>query len=130
MVTMWGGWLLLLDFHYFAALVLSAVRAHAVRQFGLMAVGTFGHPGSFQRIVRAARLGAPGGVASFRIRHFISSKCFQVLQTLQGSPPAAGMHVLAIARRFIAVGAARRTDPFTILAANTLHGHYQQDLLA
>src|SRR5208283_4435604 len=91
MVTMLGRWLLLLDFHYFAALVLSAVRAHAVRQLGLMTVGAFGHPGSFQRIMRAASLGPPRGVASFRIRHFSTSKslprnagfskCFQVFQT-------------------------------------------------
>jgi hypothetical protein len=65
MVTMWGGWLLLLDFHYFAALVLSAVRAYAMRQLGLMAVGTFGHPRRFQRIVRAAILvRARSGVVS------------------------------------------------------------------
>src|SRR5580658_3802808 len=74
MVTMLGGWLLLLDFHYFAAFVLSAVRAHAMRQFGLMTVGAFGHPRSLQRIVRAAILCAARGVASFRIRHFGSSK--------------------------------------------------------
>jgi hypothetical protein len=59
MVTMLGGWLLLLDFHYFAALVLSAVRAYAMRQLGLMTVGAFGHSGSFQRIVRAAILRPP-----------------------------------------------------------------------
>src|ERR1035438_9192270 len=70
MVTMLGRWLLLLDFHYFAALVLSAVRANAMRQLGLMTVGAFGHPGSFQRIMRTAILGPPRRVASFRIRHF------------------------------------------------------------
>src|ERR1035441_3552874 len=74
MVTMLGGWLLLLDFHYFAALVLSAVRAHAMRQLGLMTVGAFGHPGRFQRIVRTAILCPSRRVASFRIRHFGTSK--------------------------------------------------------
>src|ERR1035438_1103304 len=74
MVTMLGGWLLLLDFHDFAALVLSAVRAHAMRQLGLMTVGAFGHPGRFQRIVRTAILCPSRRVASFRIRHFGTSK--------------------------------------------------------
>ena len=40
-VSIWEPELLLCDFDYFAALVLPAVRAHAVRQFGLVAVGTF-----------------------------------------------------------------------------------------
>ena len=128
-----GGWLLLLDFHYFAALVLSAMRAHPVRQFGLMAVGAFGHPRRFQRIVRAAILvcGARSGVVSdsaFRyLKEFTPElrgfKVFSGLSALQSGPAAAGVLVVAIARRFIAVLAADGTDPLAILAADPLHGH-------
>src|ERR1039457_3871943 len=58
------------------------------------------------------------------------SKCFQVLQTLESGPPVAGPLILAVARRFIAVLAARRTDPSAIFVADSLHGHDQQDLFA
>ena len=140
MVTMWGGWLLLLDFHYFAAFVLSAVRAHAMRQLRFMTVGAFGHPGSFQRIVRAAILGAARGVASFRIRHFVTSKSLPrnrgAFKVFSGPSdlverPTGYRRGLPCSRRAFHCGCCRTwTDPFAILAADSLHGHDQQDLLA
>jgi hypothetical protein len=39
MVSMAGGKLLLFDLDHFATLILSAVRANAVRELGFMAVG-------------------------------------------------------------------------------------------
>src|ERR1700722_19355526 len=74
MVSMAGGGLLLLDLDHFAALILSAVRADTMGELGFMTVGTFGHSRRLQRIVRAAILGAPVGVASFWIRHFSTSR--------------------------------------------------------
>jgi hypothetical protein len=69
--------LLLLDFDYFASLVLAAVRANPVGQFGLVAVRTFRQAGRLQRIVRAAAVRPPLGVSTFRIRHFFkTSKIF------------------------------------------------------
>jgi len=61
--------LFLYDFDHFAALVLSAMRAHTVRQLGLMAVGTLGEARGFQGVVGAAGAGALLGVSTFRIRH-------------------------------------------------------------
>jgi len=61
--------LFLLDFHYFAAFVLAAMRAHAVRELRLVAVRTLGEPGGLQRIVGAAVIRPPLGVSAFWIRH-------------------------------------------------------------
>jgi len=69
MVSMLDRKLLLNNFDYFTALVLSAMRAHTVWQLGLMAVGTLGEARSFQGVVRAAGTGALLGVSTFRIRH-------------------------------------------------------------
>jgi hypothetical protein len=61
--------LLLHDFNDFTALVLTALRAHPVGQFGLMAIRTFRKTGRLQRIMRAAGLGPLVGVSTFGIRH-------------------------------------------------------------
>jgi hypothetical protein len=58
------------DFDYFAALILSAVRAHAVGELLLVAVGALGETHFLEGIVSAAFAGACGGVSTFRIRHF------------------------------------------------------------
>ena len=52
--------LLFSDFDHFAALVFSAVRANAVRQLGLMAVGALRHAGcgAANRACGAPRCGA------------------------------------------------------------------------
>src|SRR5690348_3243396 len=68
--------LLLFDFDDFAPFILAAVWAYAVREFGLVTVGTLGKPGSFQRIMRAAIAGAPLGVSTFGIRHVSSFSLF------------------------------------------------------
>ena len=49
MVTMVSGSLLLFHFDYFAAFVLAAMRAHPVRDLGLMAIGALGQNGPAQR---------------------------------------------------------------------------------
>ena len=69
-----GTGLLLRDFHYFAALILAAVGADAVRLLGLMTVGALRKPGRLQRIVGAAAAGPPLGVATFGIWHGSTSK--------------------------------------------------------
>jgi hypothetical protein len=61
--------LLLIDFNYFAAFVLATVRAHAVRELLLMAVGAFGQAHFLQGVMGAAFAGARGGVSTFWIRH-------------------------------------------------------------
>ena len=62
--------LLLLDFDDFASLVLTAVRADAVGQLGLVAVRALRKAGRLQGVVRAAGGSPFGGVSTFRIRHF------------------------------------------------------------
>jgi hypothetical protein len=64
--------LFLFDFHHFSSLVLAAVGADAVRQFGFVAIGTLGKAGRFQRIVGAAIIRAPLRMSSFRVRHISS----------------------------------------------------------
>ena len=59
-------------FDYFAALVLSALGADAVRLLGLMAIRAFGTGRLAQCIVSAAGLSALVGVSAFRIRHCFS----------------------------------------------------------
>jgi hypothetical protein len=61
--------LLFSDFDDFAAFIFSAVRANAMGQFGLVAIGALGQNGPAQRVVRAAGGGAALGVTSFWIRH-------------------------------------------------------------
>jgi hypothetical protein len=51
--------LLLRDFDHFAAFILAAMRARAMRQFLLVAVGALGESRLFELIVRAAV--APAG---------------------------------------------------------------------
>jgi hypothetical protein len=60
--------------NHFSALVLAALGANPVRELGFMTTGALGHDGPGQRIVRAARGGAPFGVSSFGIWH-----CFSLL---------------------------------------------------
>jgi len=59
------------DFNHFTALILSAMRAGAVGQLGLMAVGALGLAKRREMI-----MGPPGGgpflgVSAFRIGHFV-----------------------------------------------------------
>ena len=61
--------LLLGDFDYFAAFVVPAVRANAVRELRLMALRAFGRRRLLQVIVGPAGGGAPLGVAPFWIWH-------------------------------------------------------------
>jgi hypothetical protein len=51
--------LLLRDFDHFAAFILTAMRARAMRQLLLVAVGTLGESGLLELVVRAAV--APAG---------------------------------------------------------------------
>jgi hypothetical protein len=62
--------LLLGDFDHFAALVLTAIRAHTVRELLLMAIGALGKPLFLESVMGAAFARAGCGVSSFRIRHF------------------------------------------------------------
>jgi hypothetical protein len=67
-----GSKLLLLDFHYFTALILTAMRANTVRKFRLVAVGTLRKAGRLQRVVGAAVIGAPLRMSAFGIWHISS----------------------------------------------------------
>src|SRR5258708_15475526 len=71
MVSMGAGRLLFGDLDYFASLVFAAAHAHTVRQLGFVAIGTLGQNRPAQGIVRPARRGAPLGVSSFGIWHFV-----------------------------------------------------------
>jgi hypothetical protein len=65
-----AGTLFLFDFHYFAPLVLPAMRARPVGQLLLVAVRALGEAGRLQFVMRAAIAPAGGGMSSFRVRHF------------------------------------------------------------
>jgi hypothetical protein len=58
-------------FDYFAAFVLPAMGAYAMRQFGLVAVGAVGEGRLAQSVVSAAFLRARIGMSAFRIRHVV-----------------------------------------------------------
>jgi hypothetical protein len=57
--------------NHFAAFVFPAVRAHAMRQLGLVAIGAFGDHRTGKRVVGPARRSAALGVSSFGIWHFV-----------------------------------------------------------
>ena len=59
------------DVQNFAALVVSALRAGAVRHLALVAVGALGKGVAFQCVVSAPDAGAPFGVSPFWIWHWI-----------------------------------------------------------
>src|SRR5438067_1590601 len=92
MVTI--GWLVysLLGgcFYDFAALVLTAMRANAMRHFGFVAVGALGVRGFAQGIVGAAFLSARVGVSSFRIRHLFLRPSILELKYANLSRPSIG----------------------------------------
>jgi hypothetical protein len=58
------------DLDHFAAFVLAAGGADAVRHLLFAAIGALGEAGGLEVVMGAARRGAALGVASFRIRHF------------------------------------------------------------
>jgi hypothetical protein len=62
--------LFLLNLDHFAAFILSAVRASAVRKLLLMTVGALGKPGVLEFIVTAPVAAAGGRMSSFGIGHF------------------------------------------------------------
>src|SRR6185295_8030201 len=106
------------------------MRAGAVRQLRLAAVGTGRDGGSRQRVVGPALVAAGLGVASFRIGH--GRSLFRVLKSsfslfepaLQGgqSRPAGVLAgLLAGAGTGVPVGAADRAEPLAVGAAERLH---------
>jgi hypothetical protein len=62
--------LLLSDFDDFTAFILATIRAHAVRELLLVAVGALRQAHFLQGVMSAAFAGARGGVSTFGIRHF------------------------------------------------------------
>src|SRR5690242_12794889 len=87
MVSMSARGLLLLDFDDFASFVLTAVRADAVGQLGLVAVRALREAGRLQGVVRAARGGPLGGVSTFRIRHFSKTSLLDhLISNLRSAP--------------------------------------------
>jgi hypothetical protein len=60
-------------FDDFAALILSAMGADAMRNFGFVAVGALGVGGLAEGVVSATGLCARVGVSAFRIRHCLST---------------------------------------------------------
>ena len=54
---------------HLAALVMAAVRAHAMRKLALFTVRALGHAGLREGVMRAALVAAGSGMASFWIRH-------------------------------------------------------------
>jgi hypothetical protein len=66
-------------FDDFAAFILSAFRANAVRLLRLVAVGAFGTGGPGEAIMRAAGLRALVGMSAFRIWHCFLSCVFLIL---------------------------------------------------
>src|SRR5690348_5536332 len=115
------------NFDDFAALVTSAMRAGAVRQLGLVAVGTLRAARGAQRIVSAARGGAPLGVSSFWIWHSLRSFGLKIFQ---GLPTVVHRLGMTAAMDQVAILAANWTDPPAFFAANPLHGHSEQHIFS
>src|SRR5579863_2556883 len=103
-----GGRLFFGDFDHFAALVFAAMRTHAMRDLGFMAVGALGHDGGTQRIVGPAGRGAALGMSSFWIGHGLSLPSFQAPVLFQGCPAVVQWNRLASAVFLIPILAARR----------------------
>ena len=140
MVSMLGRGYSCDHFDDFAAFVLAALRANAVRQLRLVAVGALRKTGCLQRIVRAARARAPLGVSTFGIRHFSTSTNFvqllpfarasqysefQITERAPAIVATSGLQSQAVSFRFLPQTGA---DPFTGLAAHPLHRQRQQHL--
>ena len=122
--------LLLHHLDNFAPLVFPAVRAHAVRQLGLMTVRALRQAGLLQRVMRASRRGALFGMSSFRIRHKISlvpqpTGSFFSVQMFKRRPAIVGQSPEASALLLIPVLSTLRTDPLAIFTAYPLHRQRQ-----
>lgn len=127
---------------HFTALVRPAMRAYAVRQLLLVAVGALGDTGLLQGVVGAA-LGGPGlGMTSFRIGHCNLCSVGRIPPRLSRShPPRAGTPVyyftdlqiskglptvvhrfcFAVAGIFVPISPAHRAYTGTLLTAYPLH---------
>src|SRR5579863_2674805 len=113
------------DLDHFAAFVAAAVRAGAMRQFGLVAIRALGDARDSQRIVGPAGGSAPLGVSSFRIWHLNSLYA----QFFQRRPTVVHCLYFTAAPDEVAVLPANRTDALAILAAYALHRHREQNVL-
>src|SRR5262249_23985100 len=122
------------DFDNFASLILAAMRADAVGDLGLVAIGAFRLRGPPQAVMCPAFTRAGCGVSSFRIRHsgtskflphqrILSTRVFILvpLQVAQCAPAVICRLHRAVAGRFIAVLPANRANALAVLAANPLH---------
>jgi hypothetical protein len=123
------------DLDHFAALILTAMRAGAMRKLGFVAIGAFGVAQGAQMVMSTARGGALLGVSSFRIRHLVflvtalSTSAFFGLQFLERGP--AFIHELGFASAVyqVPILTAHWANPVTIGAANPLHRHAKQNML-
>src|SRR5665213_2450031 len=128
-------------FDDFTALVLAAFRAHAMRQFRLVAIRALREGGLTQSIVRAAVLSARIGVSSFRIRHcflnfprplvpaLFDVNVFERDPAIVARLNFASGGISARAIGLVPIRPARRTDSFAGFAADGLHRELQQNLL-
>src|SRR5579862_1996194 len=125
-----SGRLLFDDLDHFAALVFAAMRAHAVRQLRLVAIGAFRQPTAFQGVVRPARGGALFRMSAFWIRHTMVSFFPLVLNTLKRRPTVVRGFRLALALLQVPVLPAYRTNPFAPRPAQPLDRQRKQHKLA
>src|SRR6266850_1813746 len=111
-----------LDGENFAALVVTALRADAVRHLRLMALRAGRQRLRLEEVVRATRARACLRMAAFWVRHgAISLNVFLLGQLfpdpLQRAPPVIDDRRLALALLAIAVRAAIRTEAETVFLA-------------
>ena len=124
-----GEKLFFCDFDDFAALVLAALRAGAMGEFRLVAVGALGHAGHTEVIMSAAG-GSPAlGVSAFRIRHLLRPFVLCDLQVAERRPPVVKLFCPAITVARIPVFSTLRANAGTIFAAKCVHRKRQQNML-
>ena len=124
--------------NYFAAFVMTTLRASAVRHLALVTIRALGERVAGQVVVRAPGGGAALRVTSFRICHskplnrpFDGRKLFLQLafDTFQGRPARITDLRLASAGALVQILAALWAEPFAIFAAQHLCWNREQYLL-
>src|SRR5262249_30024119 len=123
----------LLSFHRddLAALVVTAVRAHAVRELRLPALRADRARGRVELVVRAALAAAGLRVSSLRQRHeapLWSSLVQSRGEILECGQARIGRPLGARAAREVPVGAARGAEPAAVLTAERLHRQRERRL--
>jgi hypothetical protein len=126
------GTLFFRNLDHFPAFVAAAMRTGAVGELGLVAIGALGVAGHAQMVVGPARGGSLLGVSAFWIRHLVVPLIYVGfhLYFFKSGPAIVHEFGLASAVYQVTILTAGGTDPLALGAANALHRHTEQNVLA